>query len=306
MKKVKTRSTGNVTEEVFRHIYREGLVGYSGTFSWDVMAKIRQMEDVKLIERDGTIYATDLVHQVTPPWGLARVSRRRRIPSVSIPDYVYDSVQSGAGVTCYVIDTGINVDHDEFGMRARWGATLTSSGITTDDNGHGTHVAGTIGSAAYGVAKDVELVAVKVLDKDGIGTTSDIIAGINWAVADTKANPSKKGSIANLSLGGAYSQAINMAVEQAVLSGLGMIVAAGNENKDACNYSPASSPFALSVGATNIFDKKAPFSNHGKCVSLFAPGEQILSTYIGSTKNTKSLSGTSMASPHVAGLAACF
>jgi cerevisin len=217
----------------------------------------------------------------------------------------------------YVIDTGINIEHVEFEGRAAWGKTMPQNDEDEDGNGHGTHCAGTIGSRRYGVAKKARLIAVKVLGSNGSGTMSDVVGGVVWAANQAKikadaadaehastGSTKHKGSVANMSLGGGKSQALDDTIDRAVNAGLHFAVAAGNDNRDACAYSPAAALNAVTVGASTIGDERAYFSNHGRCVDIFAPGLNILSTYTGSKTATTSLSGTSMASPHTAGVLA--
>lgn len=191
----------------------------------------------------------------------------------------------------------------DFGGRATWGANFADRN-NRDSQGHGTHVAGTIAGTTYGVAKRAKIIAVKVLGDDGAGSTSKLIAGIQWAIAHATANGGLKKSVVNMSLGGGYSNAVNRAVEAATAQGLTFVVAAGNDGKDARNYSPASSPNAITVGATQEGDGRASYSNYGSVVDVFAPGSQIVSTWFTSNNAFHTLSGTSMASPHVAGIAA--
>jgi len=208
----------------------------------------------------------------------------------------------GAGVNAYIIDTGVRGDHDEFGGRVQAGYDAVSgTDGTTDCNGHGTHVAGTVAGATFGVAPAATIIPVRVLDCSGSGSTSGVIAGINWATANHQAGVP---AVANMSLGGGYSPALNAAVRSAVADGITFAVAAGNSNADACDASPASEPSALTVGATTSTDARASYSNFGSCVDLFAPGSGILSASNASTSGSRVLSGTSMASPHVAGAAA--
>lgn len=229
--------------------------------------------------------------------------------------YIYDPV-GGEGVDVYVIDTGINVLHEDFEGRASWGKTIPQD-EDEDGNGHGTHCAGTIASRTYGVAKNANVIAVKVLGSNGSGTMSDVISGVVWAARQAKAKAvaaaeefaatgktKHKGSVANMSLGGGKSQALDDAVNGAVDAGLNFAVAAGNDNRDACTFSPGSAEKAVTVGASTLGDERAYFSNYGPCVDVFAPGLNIKSTYKGSRKATAILSGTSMASPHTAGLLA--
>jgi cerevisin len=248
--------------------------------------------------------------------GLARVSHRKKLSFGTFRKYEYDS-EGGQGVDVYVIDTGINIDHDEFEGRASWGLTVPKNDLDIDGNGHGTHCAGTIASRKYGVAKKANVIAVKVLGTNGSGTMSDVIDGVLFAaeqaskkkaVADAEfaatGKTSHKGSVANMSLGGGKSPGLDKAVNRAVDSGLHFAVAAGNDNKDACNYSPAAAEKAVTVGASTLFDERAYFSNFGSCVDVFAPGLNILSTWIGSHSAVNTISGTSMASPHTAGMLA--
>lgn len=283
--------------------------GYVGEFSTKALEIIRSMPSVAYVEQDQIMYAVEL--QNNAPWGLARVSHRERLDSATRRQYLFES-GGGEGVNAYVLDTGINTEHVDFGGRARWGATMPERSSDSDRHGHGTHCAGTIAGSRYGIAKKANIIAVKVLGDDASGSTSDIVRGINWVVQDhhqQKENAKQqgkpfKGSVANLSLGGGYSRSMNRAVNSAVEAGITVVVAAGNENSDACDVSPASAKYAITVAASTIDDKRASYSNYGKCVDLFAPGSDIKSTYIGSDRATTVMSGTSMASPHIAGLSA--
>ncbi|CAG8734368.1 1365_t:CDS:2, partial [Racocetra persica] len=241
---------------------------------------------VAWVERDQVVYASEL--QRGAPWGLAH------------------------GITVYIIDTGININHTDFEGRASWGATIPENDEDVDGNGHGTHVAGTVSGKRYGVAKKAKVVAVKVLRSNGSGTMSDVIKGVEFAAEAhlkeqenaRKSGRRFKGSGANMSLGGGRSKALDMAVDGAVNVGLHFAVAAGNDNRDACEYSPAASELSITVGASTIEDERAWFSNHGSCVDVFGPGKDVQSAWIGSRTATNTISGTSMASPHVAGLVA--
>ncbi|KAG0298092.1 serine protease [Linnemannia gamsii] len=293
-----------------RHVYDMGsFQGLAGRFRPEVLNEIRRNPDVAYIERDQMVYTNKIVTQKNAPWGLARISHRKN----SIKNrgkYVHDS-NGGDGVTVFVIDTGISVTHKEFEGRASWGATIPYGDSDTDGNGHGTHCAGTIGSAAYGVSKKAKIVAVKVLRSNGSGTMADVIGGVDYAIKQHKALAEKqgkkyKGSVANMSLGGGKSRALNDNVAGAVAAGLHFAVAAGNDNRDACDYSPAGVPEAVTVGASSLDDSRAYFSNVGKCVDIFGPGKDIESTWIGSKTAKRTISGTSMASPHVAGLIAYY
>jgi len=294
-----------------RHTYDfEGFRGYSGRFSESVLAKIRQSDDVAFVEPNQRIYPR--IVQPDSPWGLARISHRERLVGSTITTYQYDA-SAGKGVTAYVVDTGVNINHTDFGGRARWGANFSPGQPDQDLGGHGTHVAGTIAGTKYGVAKNAQIVAVKVLGPQG-GSNADVIKGVEWVVADHKravedarrAGRVYPGSVINMSLGGGKSTALDGAVENAVTAGVVVVVAAGNENADACNGSPSGADKVITVGASTIEDTRAWFSNWGRCVELFAPGRDITSAWIGSNTATNKISGTSMASPHVAGLAAYY
>jgi serine protease len=230
-------------------------------------------------------------------WGLDRIDQ------ASLPlnsTYVYD--QNGTGVNAYVVDTGVRSSHTQFGGRASSGYTAINDGNGTNDcNGHGTHVAGTVGSSTYGVAKNVNLIAVRVLDCAGSGSNSGVLAGIDWV----KANHVKP-AVANMSLGGGTSTALDNAVNATVAAGVTMVVAAGNDNSNACSYSPARAANAITVGSTSSNDRRSSFSNYGNCLDIYAPGSSITSTWSTSNSATNTISGTSMAAPHVAGVAALY
>ena len=235
--------------------------------------------------------------RTAPSWG------QDRLDQTALPLHGrITAPHDGAGVNAYVIDTGVRGDHDEFGSRVQAGYDAVSgTDGTSDCNGHGTHVAGTVAGTTFGVAPAAAIVPVRVLDCSGSGSTSGVIAGINWATAHHQAGVP---AVANMSLGGGYSQALNAAVRSAVADGITFAVAAGNSNADACDASPASEPLAVTVGATTSTDARASYSNFGSCVDIFAPGSGILSASSASTSGSRTLSGTSMASPHVAGAAA--
>jgi len=249
--------------------------------------------------RLGAAAATDCQMQSGATWGITRTA-----DVANKADSFYSYASSGTGVTAYVIDTGIQCSHDEFKGRCTWGKdTVNFPSPGTDLNGHGTHVAGTIGGTVHGLAKKVQLVAVAVLSPEGSGTNAGVIEGVAWAAADAK---SKKGkAVANMSLGGGYSTASNGAIDAAYAAGLPMVVASGNENADSCSFSPASATNAYTVDASDNDDWRSGFSNYGTCSDIVAPGSAITAAWPSSgTSAINTISGTSMASPHVAGVAA--
>jgi subtilisin family serine protease len=267
--------------------------GFAATMSERDAIALADEPGVAMVSEDGVVRA--VATQSPATWGIDRVDQRER-PL----DNSYTYLTDASGVTAYVIDTGIRITHAELGGRARHG--FSASGGTADDcNGHGTHVAGTIGGATYGIAKGVQLVAVRVLDCGGSGTSEGVISGIDWVTAN-HTGP----SVANMSLGGSANPAINAAVAVSVDSGVTYAVAAGNESTDACGRSPASEPSAITVGATTSTDTRSTFSNFGTCVDVFAPGSDITSAWIDSDTAIRTISGTSMATPHVAGVAALY
>ncbi|KAL7750106.1 hypothetical protein RI367_004621 [Sorochytrium milnesiophthora] len=281
------------------HTYTIGdFKGYAGKFSAEAVQKLRKDPMVESITEDKIVHALG-TEQNPPSWGLRRISERAL--DLSQP-YTYPDT-AGAGVTAYVIDTGMMITHPDIQGRATWGYTACSGCQSTDDNGHGTHVSTTIGGTTYGVAKKVSLVAVKVLGGDGSGSNSDVVAGINWVANQVKQNGGKK-AVANMSLGGSFDQSTNDAVEAAIAAGVVFGVAAGNDNADACNGSPSSAPSAVCVGATDNTDTRASFSDFGSCVTVFAPGVDITAGW--NDGNSQTISGTSMATPHVVGVAALY
>jgi subtilisin family serine protease len=230
-------------------------------------------------------------------WGLDRIDQR------ALPlNNQFSRAYTGSGVTAYIIDTGVLSTHTEFGGRVLSGfSAISDSNGTQDCNGHGTHVAGTVGGSNYGVAPGVAIVPVRVLDCSGSGSTSGVIAGIDWVIAHHVAGTP---AIANMSLGGGRSSALDIAVQSAVADGVVFVVAAGNSTANACQSSPAGEPLAITVGSTTSADARSSFSNYGSCVDVFAPGSSITSAWYTSTTASNTISGTSMASPHVAGVAA--
>jgi len=273
--------------------YSSAVLGFAATLPANAVEALRRNPNVAYIEANQviTIDAT----QSPATWGIDRIDQRA-LPLSNSYTYNY----TGAGVRAYIIDTGILFSHNQFGGRATFGFDAFG-GNGTDCNGHGTHVAGTVGGSTYGVAKGVSLVAVRVLDCAGSGTTAGVIAGVDW-VTSHAVDP----AVANMSLGGAKSTTLDAAVTNSINSGVTYAVAAGNSNRDACNFSPARVSAAITVGATTNTDARASYSNYGKCLDLFAPGSSITSSWYTSTTATNTISGTSMATPHVAGVAALY
>ena len=266
------------------------LRGYAVRGGPGLIVELRADPNVKYVEQ-----VQEYTTQDVGSWGLDRIDQ------VDLPlSGTYSFNSTGTGVTAYIIDTGILTTHNEFGSRASWG-TNASGGPNTDCNGHGTHVAGTVGGATYGVAKDVSLVAVKVLNCAGSGSTTSVVTGVNWVATDHVGNAP---AVANMSLGGGASPSIDTAVGNAIGDGVVFAVAAGNSNANACNYSPARVGAAITVGATTSTDARASYSNFGSCLDIFAPGSGITSAWKGSNTATKTISGTSMATPHVTGAVA--
>ncbi|HYH82909.1 MAG TPA: S8 family peptidase [Longimicrobium sp.] len=276
-----------------RHVYHAALNGFAARLNAGQLNALRNNPQVDYISPDQVVSAAGT--QPYPTWGLDRIDQRYRPLN-----YSYTYGRTGAGVNLYVLDTGIRYTHGEFGGRAVPGYDVYG-GNGSDCNGHGTHVAGTAGGSTYGVAKAVNLISVRVLDCYGYGTTSGVIAGVDWVTAN-HVGP----SVANMSLGSPANLALDNAVRNSLASGVTYVIAAGNNNANACNYSPARVTDALIVGNVNSTDTRNSTSNYGLCLDLFAPGTNITSAWYGSDTQTHTISGTSMAAPHVAGIAAMY
>jgi subtilisin family serine protease len=276
--------------------YSHALTGFAATLPSRALEGVRRNPHVAYVEQDAWITLEDT--QTNPPWGLDRIDQRNLPLNNS-----YTYTNTGAGVRAYVIDTGIRFDHTQFGGRAIHGYDSIDGGTADDCNGHGTHVAGTVGGSTYGVAKAVTLVGVRVLNCSGSGTNSQVIAGIDWVTGNHLAG---QPAVANMSLGGSANSSIDTAVRNSIADGVTYALAAGNENTNACNRSPARTAEGITVGATTNTDARASYSNYGTCLDIFAPGSGITSAWHTSNTATNTISGTSMATPHVAGVAATY
>jgi subtilisin family serine protease len=279
-----------------KEVWQDALKGFHATMSASQARKLAADSSVKYVEQN-QVYTIAGTQSPTPSWGLDRIDQRNLPLNNS---YTFPGSTPGQGVTAYIIDTGIRVSHSDFGGRAVWGTNTTGDGNNTDCHGHGTHVASTTAGSAYGVAKFANLVAVKVLNCAGSGTTAGVNSGINFVTQQH----TTAAAVANMSLGGGFSQSQNDAVTASINDGVTYAIAAGNSNANACTFSPASTPAAITLGATQQNDARASFSNFGTCLDLFTPGVSITAAWSTSDTATNTISGTSMASPHAAGIAA--
>ncbi len=276
-----------------KHVYQHALNGFAVEMTPEEAEALSNDYRVLFVEEDGVVTAG--ATQSNPPWGLDRIDQR------NLPlNAIYTFNWTGSGVRAYIIDTGIRTAHTQFGGRAS-NVFDAFGGNGQDCNGHGTHVAGTVGGSTFGVAKNVMLRGVRVLNCSGSGSNSGVIAGVDW-VRNNHVAP----AVANMSLGGGISSALDTAVNNLHNANVTIAVAAGNSNANACNASPARAANAITVGSTTTSDSRSSFSNFGTCLDIFAPGSGILSAWSTSNTATATISGTSMASPHVAGVAALY
>ena len=277
-----------------RGTYSRALEGFSATLTPHQVRTLRADDRVRSVTPDGRVHSTGT--QTNPTWGLDRIDQRSATRNGT---YRYDT--TGAGVTAFVVDTGVRLNHSQFGTRGSSGYDFVDHDTNASDcEGHGTHVAGTIGGSSYGVAKAVALVSLRVLDCGGSGYMSDTIDALDWVIAHEPAGP----AVVNLSLGGDPFPLLDAAVTRTVQAGIPVVVSAGNDGVDACGQSPARVPSALTVAATNASDTRPWWSNSGRCVDIFAPGVDVRSASNTSGTASEVMSGTSMASPHVAGVVA--
>jgi subtilisin family serine protease len=292
--KAEAKSTAASLGSKVSHRYTKALTGFAASMSEQQAKQLAADPDVAFVQQNQVVRIT--ADQPNPPsWGLDRVDQR------DLPlNNNYSYATTASNVRAYIIDTGMDLDHPDFGGRASSGFDAIDGGTAEDCHGHGTHVGGTVGGTRYGVAKGVSLVAVRVLNCSGSGTTAQVVAGVDWVT-----NNAVKPATANMSLGGGVDTAIDTAVSRSISSGVTYAIASGNSNgANACNFSPARVPAAITVNASTSTDARATFSNIGTCTDIFAPGQGIASAWLNGGSNT--ISGTSMATPHVAGAAALY
>ena len=279
-------------------VYTHAIKGYAGTFRGGSASQVASDGRVRRVEPDGIATKSVATTQSGATWGLDRIDQR------SLPlsgTFTYTS--TGKDVTAYVIDSGIRFSHSQFGGRASSGPDyIQNDGSADDCDGHGTHVAGTIGGSTYGVAKSVQLVAVRVLNCSGSGSWSGVIAGVDWVTGHHAGGP----AVANMSLSGGGNSAVDAAVRNSIADGVSYVIAAGNSSQNACNFSPSRVAEAMTIGATTSADRRPSWSNWGSCVDWFAPGNSVKSAASSSDTATATMSGTSMAAPHTAGVAALY
>ncbi|KXN71753.1 cephalosporin C acetylhydrolase [Conidiobolus coronatus NRRL 28638] len=287
----------SITNKILHTYSPSTLNGISAQLDDSTLERVKDLPYIAHIEQDQIVKSTNI--QQKAGWNLARISQHSQVGE---SPYAYHYPKNaGEGVNIYLLDTGINTSHNDFNGSATWGTTTFPNSTNADLHGHGTHCAGIAIGREYGVAKNSKVIAVKVLGDDGVGSVSACIEGVNWVI---KNKSGVKGNVASMSLAGGYSKAFNKAVNNAASQGIIIIAGAGNDFEDACNYSPGSAEKAITVGAIDSEDNVASFSNYGKCVDIHAPGVDIKSAWIGSNKSYRYLSGTSMATPHIAGIAA--
>ncbi|KAM3503602.1 hypothetical protein MY10362_004099 [Beauveria mimosiformis] len=295
--KAGSKPDATIMSESADYVYSDVMRGFAGSLDESTLQKLRSHPDVEYIEQDSVVSLSAFTTQPNPPWGVARLSRRKNNGTTG---YTYDR-SAGEGACVYVLDTGVDDRNSELGGRAMQIKSFIPN-EHTDGHGHGTHCAGTVASTTYGVAKKAHVYGIKVLSNAGSGTWSGIIAGMDHVAIDSPSRNCTKGVFASMSFGGGYSATVNDGAAQLVASGVFVAAAAGNENSDAAFVSPASEVTVCTVGATDAQDVRASFSNYGSVVDIFAPGVNILSLSLGD--RTRIMSGTSMATPHVVGLAA--
>jgi len=288
------RAVAAVADVTPRYVYEHALSGFAARLNTGQLTALRNNPNVAYIEEDQAITLTATQNSAT--WGIDRTDQR------ALPlSGTYNYNQDGTNVHAYIIDTGLRYDHAEFSGRVGGGYDAVDGGSADDCNGHGPHVSGTVWGTTYGMAKKVTIHPVRVLDCNGSGTTSGVVAGMDWVTANRV-----KPAVANMSLGGGASTAMDDATNRMINAGVITVVAAGNDNANACNYSPARVAAAITVGATDKTDARASYSNYGSCLDIFGPGSSITSAWHTSSSATNTISGTSMATPHVAGAAALF